>query len=246
MMGKLADMVSEDLSLTERMKISLRKLRLAGMGLASLVETEGERLYRQAMEMGEGYGSVESAVGRFSRLGGGTLNLVLEETQRRFDVLVEEGEQVLQRKAIPVAQEDSAGRGALTGNIARVRPVGKTRYTAPSSIKRGHPERQQSQGKSAKQQSVEQPSIEDHAGAIQQRLERVLGGLEMDQLDMQLLTEINALKLQAQEGDVAGRRPAKSKPQAQLEFDARRQLKGMTASEAVKRLEALAHRSIVQ
>ena len=77
---------------------------------------------------------------------------------------------------------------------------------------------------------------------LKQRLERANKQVAGLQAGKQQKLELTALLRQVQEGDVKGRRPAKTKPEAQAEFDARRQLKGMTPEEALNRLESLVRR----
>ncbi len=87
-MGKLKDMVSEPVSLAERLKINAKRVRLAGIGLFSKVDAERARLYQQIVDLGESYGDEGSLVGRLSVLGTGTVHLVLDESQKLFDELV--------------------------------------------------------------------------------------------------------------------------------------------------------------
>ena len=82
----------------------------------------------------------------------------------------------------------------------------------------------------------------DAADALQQRLLQVQARLQDIDLNPQQQLDAKALASQINEGDVKGRRPAKTKPQEQAEFDARRGLKGMKPEEALKRLELLAQR----
>ena len=77
---------------------------------------------------------------------------------------------------------------------------------------------------------------------LKQRLERASKQVAGLQAGKQQKLELTALLRQVQEGDDKGRRPAKTKPEAQAEFDARRQLKGMTPEEALNRLESLVRR----
>jgi len=242
-MGKLADMVSEDLSLTEKLIISLRKMGLAGVGLASLLEAERVRIYRQALELGEPFGKSDSVVGLISRLGTGTVSLVVEESQRLFDELVEEGEQALQRNRQSQAAAPAV-KVPSTDKIGQARSVGRSRPAAKSKAK---PVKTAGQSGSA----VARPESDGDSEAavhqaLQQRLQKALMLFSGRGVDEHLQVEVEALRLQVQEGDVTGRRPAKTKPQAQLAFDARHQLKGMKPDEALKRLEALARRSSPQ
>ena len=132
-MGKLADLVSEDLSFAEKISINLRKVGLAGVGLASIVDSERTRLYRQIMEVGHAYGRSDTIVGRLSTLGTGTVNLVLEESQRVFDELVEEGEQALNRSKPPAVIAPPPRK------ITQSRPVAKSRAPSPRPLPRRSP-----------------------------------------------------------------------------------------------------------
>ena len=111
-MGKLKELAAEPVSLPDRFKISARRLRLAGIGLFSKVDAERSRLYRQILDLGDGYGDHDSMIGRLSVLGTGTVNLVLEESQRLFDELVEAGEQALEQgiESVPDAPTPSIWR----------------------------------------------------------------------------------------------------------------------------------------
>lgn len=226
-MGKLADLVSEDLSFAEKISINLRKVGLAGVGLASIVDSERTRLYRQIMEVGHAYGRSDTIVGRLSTLGTGTVNLVLEESQRVFDELVEEGEQALNRSKPPAVIAPPPRK------ITQPRPVAKSRAPDSPMLKSA----QQKVAKAASQAAPERPET-----PLKQRLERASKQVAALQAGSKQKLELTALLRQVQEGDVKGRRPAKTKPEAQAEFDARRQLKGMTPEEALNRLEGLVRR----
>lgn len=238
-MGKLADLVSEDLSFAERIKINVRKVGLAGVGLASIVDTERSRLYRQVMEMGEPHGDSDSVVGRISKLGTGTVNLVLEESQRVFDELVEEGEQALNRSKEPALAPP------VQRKITNSRPVAKNRAPDSPMLKSAYEKNSQAASKAAlapKKNTKAEPVQERLSVEMKQRLEQAASRAASVQADKQQKLELTALVRQIQEGDVKGRRPAKSKPDAQAEFDARRPLKGMKAEEALRRLETLLQR----
>ncbi len=224
-MGKLADLVSEDLSFAEKMKINLRKVGLAGVGLASIVDTERTRLYRQITDLGEAYGAPNTVVGRISLLGTGTVNFVLEESLRVFDELVEEGEQALDRNH---NRSKTPAPKSEPRKVTQPRPVAKSKAPQSPALKAA-----------AKPQPTNKPRLSE---ALKQRLEQAGQALEGLELTSQQKLEVNALARQVSEGDVKGRRPAKTKPDAQAEFDARRLLKGMKAEEALKRLEAQVQR----
>ncbi|RLU02730.1 MAG: hypothetical protein D9N11_07700 [Ketobacter sp.] len=226
-MGKLADMVSEDLSFAEKMKINLRKIGLAGVGLASILDSERTKLYRQITELGEAYGGVDTVVGRISVLGTGTLNLVLEESQRLFDELVEEGEQALNRSKTPVEKP-------LPRKINQPRPVAKSK--APQKPVLRTPAKNSGDGKMA---SSDEALLTE---ALKQRLRVTSDRLRDLDLTPQQQLEVRAFTRQVESGDVKGRRPSKAKLNEQAEFDARRLLKGMKSEEAMKRLELLVQR----
>lgn len=243
-MGKLTDMVAEDLSLAEKVKINLRKVGLASVGLVSIVETERTRLYRQILEMGEAYGGRDTVAGRISLLGTGTVNLLLEETQRVFDELVEEGEQALSRSKQPALK---SGQSA-TAKIAAPRPVAKSRVPENPGLKSvaktpaKKSETKKPVTKTAAKPVVAKPAVERLSAELKQRLEAATRQLSTLELDEKQKLELTALSRQVQDGDVAGRRPAKSKPQEQALFDARLQVKGMKAEAALSRLEGLLKR----
>jgi len=238
-MGKLTDMVVEDLSLAEKVKINLRKVGLAGVGLVSIVDSERTRLYRQIVDMGEPLGGSDTVVGRISLLGTGTINLLVEESLRVFDELVEEGEQALNRNDAPAL----AVAKPAPARIVQSRPVAKTKAPASRALKpvpKQSVKSQQQKAAPRKQaKAAESVSLSPELASQLARVSEQAAGLPLN--DQQRL-EVNALTLQVQEGDVSGRRPAKSKPQAMAEFDARRQLKGMKAEAALRRLEALIKR----
>lgn len=243
-MGKLTDMVAEDLSLAEKVKINLRKVGLASVGLVSIVETERSRLYRQILEMGEAYGGRDTVAGRISLLGTGTVNLLLEETQRVFDELVEEGEQALNRSKQPALK---SGQSAAA-KIAAPRPVAKRRAPESPVLKTvaktpaKKTETRKPVTKTAAKPVAAKPTVERLSAELKQRLEAATRQLSVLELDEKQKLELTALSRQVQDGDVAGRRPAKSKPQEQALFDARLQVKGMKAEAALSRLEGLLKR----
>ncbi|WP_290583510.1 acyl-CoA-binding domain-containing protein [Ketobacter sp.] len=231
-MGKLADMVSEDLSWVEKMRINLRKVGLAGVGLVSIMDSERTKLYRQIMELGAAYGGSDTVVGRISLLGTGTVNLVLEESQRVFDDLVAEGEQALNRNKAPVEKP-------VPRKIHQPRPVAKTPLRPESASVAKKPVAVKAKAPSDVQPPNVQPPL---SAAMKSRLEQVANRLAGASLSPQQQLEIMALTRQVESGDVKGRRPSKAKPAEQAEFDARKGLKGMKPEEAIKRLELLSQR----
>lgn len=133
-MGKLSNMVAEPVSLPDRLKISARRMRLAGIGLVSKVDGERARLYRQILELGDSYGRDGSLVGQLTRISTGTVHLVLEESQRVFDELVEAGEQALSGGASrPTASRLSTPRAVAKAPAAKPAVVASETSAAPKA-----------------------------------------------------------------------------------------------------------------
>ncbi|MAR91085.1 MAG: hypothetical protein SV765_09815 [Pseudomonadota bacterium] len=133
-MTTLKQLAQEQLSLGQQIRHNARRLRLASVGLASLLAAERARRYRQAWEMGVAYGDPDSPLGRASRLSSGVVALVREESQRWFDELVAEGEQALagRRPPPPVVAESPQSR------VLRKRPVAR-RKAPPSEVVKTSP-----------------------------------------------------------------------------------------------------------
>lgn len=236
-MGKLKDMVSEPVSLAERLKINAKRVRLAGIGLFSKVDAERTRLYQQIVDLGESYGDEDSLVGRLSVLGTGTVHLVLDESQKLFDELVEAGELALAK--------ESARPLAHTGRINTPRPVAKpapklvtaaksTPAKAPVKPAAAAAPRKPALTQVAKPAAAGSSSVTDE---MKQRFDAAKARLNTltappDQLTMLALY---ALFKQANEGDVSGRRPAITKMVDRAKYDERQKIKGMTATEAMER-----------
>lgn len=235
-MGKLKDMVSEPVSLAERLKINAKRVRLAGIGLFSKVDAERARLYQQIVDLGESYGDEDSLVGRLSVLGTGTVHLVLEESQKLFDELVEAGELALAKESVrPLAH---------TGRINTPRPVAKP---APKLVTAAKSAPAKAPAKPAAEAAPRKPALTQVAkpaaasssvtDELKQRFDAAKARLNTltappDQLTMLALY---ALFKQANEGDVSGRRPAMTKMVDRAKFDERQKIKGMTATEAMER-----------
>lgn len=234
-MGKLKDMVSEPVSLAERLKINAKRVRLAGIGLFSKVDAERARLYQQIVDLGESYGDEDSLVGRLSVLGTGTVHLVLEESQKLFDELVEAGELALAKESVrPLAH---------TGRINTPRPVAKP---APKLVTAAKSAPAKAPAKPAAEAAPRKPALTQVAkpaaasssvtDELKQRFDAAKARLNTltappDQLTMLALY---ALFKQANEGDVSGRRPAMTKMVDRAKFDERQKIKGMTATEAME------------
>ncbi|MGB3622030.1 acyl-CoA-binding protein [Ketobacter sp. MCCC 1A13808] len=251
-MTKLAELVSEDTSFAEKMKINARRFGLAGVGLLSLVEHERDRLYKQILEMGESVGGSDTLVGRISLISTGTLNLMREETLRVFDELVEEGEQAWSKDK----------KTTLLGveKISATRTVGRSKNST-ADLKRSVSSKaatvadaalQSAAGLKADSESVmkrtaskaavvkakAKAAYDELSDEMKQRFDEVkVLATDLSGYGEQAKLEINALVKQIKEGDVKGRRPAQSKVQECAEFDARKAIKGMKPSEALQRLE---------
>ena len=226
-MGKLSELVTEDVSVSDRMKINARRVRLAGIGLFSKVDAERVRLYKQITEMGESYGANDSILGRLSLVGTGTMNFVLEETQRMYDVLVEEGDRALAKDALP-SKSAFPKTASAADKITTARPVAKPKVAVA---------KKPAAKPAPKKAKPAAPVLSD---ALKQRFEaaKKLAG-ESSDVSEQVGLDLLALEKQISEGDVKGRRPAQTKIQERAEFDARRELKGMKVEDALGRYESL-------
>lgn len=238
-MGKLKDMVSEPVSLADRLKINAKRVRLAGIGLFSKVDQERARIYQQITELGESYGDESSLVGRLSVLSTGTVSLVLEESQKLFDDLVEAGELALAK--------ESARPLSSTGRISTPRPVAKPAISKPAAPKLVSPaaavkpavkaDAKPASRKPALKEVVKAAAPAAVSDELKQQFDAAKARLNTltappDQLSMLALY---ALFKQANEGDVTGRRPAITKMVDRAKFDERQKIKGMTATEAMER-----------
>ena len=249
-MGKLTEMVAEPVSLPDRLKISAKRVRLAGIGLFSKVDAERERLYRQIMELGDSYGRDASLVNQITRLSTGTVNLVLEESQRLFDELVEAGEQALAGEPTkpmtnrlstprPVAK---AGAPKLVSK-AGVAETTKPAKSAPKTTARSN-EKKAVLTDVSKKEAAPIAEAAAPASELRQKFEDAkarLNTLTSPPDQMTMLT-LYALFKQATEGDVAGRRPGPTKLVERAKFDERQKIKGMTLVEAMERYIAVVDR----
>jgi acyl-CoA-binding protein len=246
-MGKLTDMVAEPVSLPDRLKISAKRVRLASIGLFSKVDAERTRLYRQIMELGDGYGKDDTLVGQLTRIGTGTVSLVLEESQRVFDELVEAGEQAL---------AGDTPKPVMTSKLTTPRPVAKVsapKLVATTDAKPAKPAARSTAPRAAVKPALKpvenkalasQPETAVPAQELRQKFDDAKARLMTltsppDQLTMLTLY---ALFKQATEGDVTGRRPGPTKLVERAKFDERQKIKGMTLVEAMERYIATVDR----
>ena len=254
-MGKLSEMVAEPVSLQDRLKISARRMRLAGIGLVSKVDAERARLYHQIMEMGDSYGQENSLVGQLTRMGTGTVNMVVGESQRLFDELVEAGEQALagnqpkspRTSALttprPVAKP-SAPKPPAPKLVAATKPATDTRSVSDNKPRNGKPAK--AAAKPAAKPSLKQVEQQKKPAS----LDRPVPADELRQAFNQAKSRLNtltsppdqatmltlyALFKQATDGDVSGRRPGPTKLVERAKFDAREKVKGLPLDEAMQR-----------
>lgn len=208
-MGKLKDLVKEETSLTNRIKYNTRRLRLAGLGLISKVESERDRLYKELMKAGEGAGDESTLIGVLNTLGAGAAKMVREETQRIFEELVELGEKAA---TVPSVEEviSKAKAAAKAAESIATGKVGKPKLVAAAT---------------------------DSAADLLQRAVATLAKID-DSLEERV--HLEALVLQASEGDVKGRRPAATKATDRALFDARKELKSLSAEAALEQFFAQA------
>lgn len=225
-MGKLKEMVVEETSIGNRFVYNSKRLQLAGIGLFAKFEEEREKLYQQIIAAG-GQAKDDSLVAKLNTLGNGTFNFVVEESQRIFDDLVEAGEAFTSGTDVKAGQtkakasEKPKVQKAPTQEPtkAEVKPIKPAQPVAAPKPKK----------KAVKAKSVEiNLELQDAFKAAQQKAQA--GDLPKEK-SLALL----ALALQAEEGDVKGRRPAKAKVEACEIFDARREIKGMRQDEAMNR-----------
>ncbi len=252
-MGKLTEMVAEPVSLPDRLKISARRVRLAGIGLISKVDAERTRLYRQIMELGDAYGLDNGLASQLARLGTGTVNLMLEESQRVFDELVVAGEQALagERVATPKGKLSTprpvakASSPKLVASVQPAKPAQKEKPTGKSAVKSATKKpvlTDVSKPDSSKNADAGQAEVVSTASALRQKFDDAkarLGTLTSPPDQLSMLT-LYALFKQATEGDVTGRRPGPAKLVERAKFDERQKIKGMTVVEAMERYIATA------
>ncbi|MDX1695359.1 MAG: acyl-CoA-binding protein [Ketobacteraceae bacterium] len=205
-MGKLKEMVAEETSLANRVKTNARRLQMAGIGLFAKLDEERIRLYKQVVEASD-VKTDDTVIGKLNTLGNGVVNLAREESVKLFDELVEAGEKY---------QSEGTG-GAGAGK--------KTRASGSSGKAKSSTPARKAQRKT-RQTSVD-PDLQKAFAAAQAKAEKI------SDLGHEQELELMALALQAKEGDVKGRRPAKDKVEECEVFDARREIKGMKQQEAM-------------
>lgn len=217
-MGKLKDMVVEETALTNRLKNNARRLQLAGIGLFAKLEAERVRLYKQVVEASEtglsGSKQSDNLLEILNVLGNGAVNLVREETLRMFDELVEAGERYK-------ADSKPAVRKAAKPTLAVAKPRSVPKL---SSVPKPAPAKKAQ--RKATQASVD-PQLQEAFADAQAKVESI------SDLPSDKALELMALALQVKEGDVKGRRPAKTKVEECAVFDARREIKGMNPQDAM-------------
>lgn len=210
-MGKLKDLVKEETSLTNRIKYNTRRIRLAGLGLISKVEAERSRLYRELMKAGQGAGDESTLIGVINTLGTGAARLVREESQRIFEELVKIGEKAA---TIPTVEEVISKARAAAQAAEPARPQIAAKPVVPVKPK---------------------PAA---AATTAETLQSAVAALAAIDRNQEARVTLEALVLQASEGDVKGRRPAAGKATERALFDARKALKGMAAEAALQQFFA--------
>ena len=258
-MVALKQITDEPLSLSEKLAQNGEKLKLASIGFASLVEEGSGKLYRQAMSMGDNYMGDQNLIGRMATLGLGTLRLMQEESQRLFDELVAEGEDVVERRTLG---QNASGGGAELGvrGADKIRERRSVARTLPASmvnaIERADspvvpPRAASSSARAASSTAKAKPSVSETVTPADKVAERLNAKLRvrlqqaqcyldtLEDLTSEQQAHLAALKLQAEDGDVRGRRPGVKRAAEQNLFDQRKLLKGMSGEEAVLRFEAL-------
>ena len=237
-MVALKQITDEPLSIKERIFLNSEKLKLAGIGLASLLEGESGKMYRQAMSKGENSIGNQNLLGRMATLSLGTMRLVQEESQRIFEDLVAEGEDVVERRTSGQAVDTADHKLGVQGaeKIQQRRTVAKTGSEGVLA-KNAAAKKPTKQPAPASANNAEAPRL---SATLQVRLKQAEKHVQaLPELSAEQQALLQALKLQAEAGDVKGRRPGVKRPEAQQLFDQRKPLKGMKGEEAVLRYEAL-------
>ncbi|MCG8316313.1 MAG: acyl-CoA-binding protein [Pseudomonadales bacterium] len=222
-MGKLKEMVVEDTHFTNRLRHSARRIQMAGLGLFAKLDEERTRLYKQIIEASD-QKEDGGVVAKLNVLGNGTINLVLEESQRVFDDLVEAGEQFSANsgKVVSLKTADKTADKTLD------QPVKKSAPAQAKNIK----ETTQVKPVQRAQKSVKVEVDEVLQSAFEQARKQAESSSDLsDEKALALM----ALEMQVEQGDVKGRRPAKAKVDECKIFDARREIKGMKQEEAMAR-----------
>ena len=239
-MGKLTNMVAKESSFGNRVKYNARRIRFAGIGLFGKLDQERARLYQQIVEKGNGNND-DSVVAVFNAFSSGVVTLAREESLRIFDELVEAGEvisskvpvtgkkTVAEKKAAPVVLK------AVKSTPAKAKPVKKAAASKPAAEK-GAAIEVKAAPKTATRKKKEELVAEEILLAFGDAKERVKTLTSAPDQASQL--SLYALFKQGEDGDVTGRRPAMAKMVERAKFDARRELKGMSRTEAIEKYVA--------
>ena len=232
-------MVAKESSFGNRVKYNARRIRFAGIGLFGKLDQERARLYQQIVEKGNG-GNDDSVVAVLNAFGSGVVTLAREESLRIFDELVEAGEviasnepvavnkAVAEKKVAPVVLKAVESKPA-----AKAKPVKKAETPKAVTAKKTAPK---SAPKKATRKKKEELITEEALLAFGDAKERVKSLTNAPDQAAQL--SLYALFKQGSDGDVTGRRPAMAKMVERAKFDARRELKGMSKTEAIEKYVA--------
>lgn len=211
-MGKLKEMVVEETSMENQFKYNTRRIQLAGLGLFAKIQKAG------------GQEKDESIIGKLNVLGNGAVNLVREETLRIFDELVEAGEEFKAKAEVKSSKPKNSGKDLAAKKAAlkqpkkaEVKPIKVKATEAPNKAKR------------------QTKSVEIDMDLKKAFTDAQAKAKSASDVPQEKALALLALALQAEEGDVKGRRPAKAKVEACEIFDARREIKGMKQEEAMSR-----------
>ena len=230
-MGKLTNMVAKESSFGNRVKYNARRIRFAGIGLFGKLDQERARLYQQIVEKGNGSND-DSVVAVLNAFSSGVVTLAREESLRIFDELVEAGEVISSK--VPVAGKKAVAEKktapvvlkAVESTPAKAKPVKKAAASKPAAEIKATP-------KKAARKKKEELVAEDILLAFGDAKERVKTLTNAPDQAAQL--SLYALFKQGEDGDVTGRRPAMAKMVERAKFDARRELKGMSKTEAIEK-----------
>ena len=241
-MGKLTNMVAEESSFSNRVKYNARRVRFAGIGLFGKLDQQRERMYQQIVEKGNG-NSEDGVVASLNALSAGVLSIAREESQRVFDELVVAGEAIAKssKPAAVVkketAKKETAKKVTVKQETAKKgAPVVLTAVKSSSAKKvNAKPAVEEAPAQAARKQKEEliEEEIMLAFGDAKDRV-KTLGAAP----DQATQLALYALFKQGEDGDVKGRRPAMTKMVERAKFDARRELKGMTKSEAIDKYVA--------
>jgi len=239
-MGKLTNMVAEESSFGNRLKYNARRARFAGIGLFGKLEQERDRLYQQVVEKGNGSAD-DGLVALLNTLGSGVVSLALEESRRVFDDLVETGEALTKASKHALAQKKPAKKEApvvlkAVESVAKKETAKKPAANVVTAVS------EEPAVKAGSRKKAEELVAEETLLAFGNAKARVKTLSTAP--DQATLLALYALFKQGEDGDVKGRRPALAKMVERAKFDARRELKGMTKTEAIgkyiAKVEALA------